>query len=169
MCELVRCDSNFREYLDSPVIDTARRALGIKAIFADRVTDLVVRFLLVLNNNGRLGRIETIHAAFDEMVHDAWGRVEVDAWTATPLDPASKETLGNRLHEILGKEPVLHTWTDPSLIGGIRIRIGDRLIDGSVAARLKQLERGLHILGNRTISASPGTFMTIPDTEEHFE
>ncbi len=168
VCELVRSDPSFREYLDSPVIDTARRGLGIRTIFADRVTDLVLRFMLVLNTNGRIGRIETIHAAFDEMVQEAWGRIEVDAWTAVPLDAESQNLLSSKLHEILGKEPVLHAWTDASLIGGIKIRIGDTLVDGSVAARLKQFERGLQVQGNRVISNTPRDFMAVPDQEEHF-
>ncbi|MDP7070363.1 MAG: ATP synthase F1 subunit delta [Phycisphaerales bacterium] len=168
VCELVRSDPAFREYLDSPVIDTARRALGIRTIFADRVTDLVLRFMLVLNTNGRIGRVESIHAAFDEMVQEAWGRIEVDAWTATPLDEESQRLLSSKLHEILGKEPVLHAWTDASLIGGIRIRIGDTLVDGSVAARLKQFERGLQVQGNRVISTTPTDFMSVPDQEGRF-
>ena len=169
ICELVCGDASLLEYLESPVIDTARRALGLKTIFTNRVTDLVLRFLLVLNANGRISRIETIHAAFDELVLEAWGRIEVNVWTATPLDSAGKDMLSSRLHEILRKEPVLHTWTDPTLIGGIRIRIGDRLIDGSVAARLKQLEKSLRTQGNHKNSAGSDKFMNVPNREVHFE
>jgi len=168
VCELVRSDAGFREYLDSPVIDTARRGLGVRTIFENRVTDLLLRFLLVLNTNGRLGRVETIQAAFDELVQEAWGRVEVDVWTATELDDDSRARLGSRLHEVLNKEPVLHCWTDASLIGGVRIRIGDRLIDGSVAARLKQFEQSLTVRGSSIISAAPSDYMTVPEGEEHF-
>jgi F-type H+-transporting ATPase subunit delta len=169
ICELIRSDTFFREYLESPVIDTARRAIGVRAIFADRITDLVVRFLLVLNTNGRLNRIESIHAAFDELVQEAWGRVEVDVWTAIPLASEQKQVLSARLHEILSKEPVLHAWTDETLIGGIKIRIGDQLIDGSVAAQLKQLANNLHTNGNRIISEMPDSFMMISESEERFQ
>jgi F-type H+-transporting ATPase subunit delta len=169
ICEMIRSNAAFGEYLDSPVIDTARRALGVRTIFTDRITDLVVRFLLVLNTNGRLSRIESIHTAYDELVQEAWGRVEVDVWTAMPLADEQRQELSARLHEILGKEPVLHAWTDETLIGGIKIRIGDRLIDGSVAARLKQFERTLRLNGNRLISEKPGTFMSVSESEERFQ
>jgi F-type H+-transporting ATPase subunit delta len=169
ICELVRSDASFREYLDSPVIDTARRSLGVRTIFADRITDLVVRFLLVLNTNGRLSRIESIHTAFDELVQEAWGRIEVDVWTAMPLAGEQRAVLSARLHEILGKEPVLHAWTDEALIGGIKIQIGDRLIDGSVAARLKQFEQNMRLNGNRLISEKPAAFMSISESEERFQ
>ena len=160
ICELIRSDAAFREYLDSPVIDASRRAAGIKSIFSDRITDLVLRFLLVLNTNGRLGHLEPIQAAFDELVQDAWGRIEVDVWTASPIDDATRELLQKQLHDILKKEPVLHLYTDAELIGGIRIGIGDQLIDGSVAARLDQLSQALKSRGSRAISESPAHFLS---------
>ncbi|MDP6987607.1 MAG: ATP synthase F1 subunit delta [Phycisphaerales bacterium] len=169
VCELVRRDASFREYLDSPVIDIARRAVGIKQIFTNQITDLVMRFLLVLNTNGRLGHLESIHTAFHDLVQESWGRIEVDCWTAMPLGGEQQQILSARLHEILGKEPVLHAWTDESLIGGIKIRIGDRLIDGSVAARLKQFEKNLKVSGNRIISETPASFMAISESEERFQ
>lgn len=169
VCELIRDDASFCEYLDSPVIDTARRALGIRAIFTDRVTDLLMRFLLVLNTNKRLGHLEMIQTAFHLLVQEAWGRIDVEIWTAIELGSEQKTALAAQLHEILGKEPVLHTSTDPSLIGGIKIRIGDRLIDGSVVARLKQFEKTIRANGNRLISESPSNFMAVAASEERFQ
>lgn len=169
VCELIRGDASFREYLDSPVIDTARRALGIRSIFTDRVTDLLMRFLLVLNTNGRLEHLEMIHTAFHHLVQDAWGQIEVDVWTAVELDADQHTALAARLHEILGKEPVMHASVDATLIGGIKIRIGDQLIDGSVVSRLKQFEQTLKLSGSRVIAASPETFMTISQSEERFQ
>ena len=165
VCELVRADQGFREYLDSPVIESSRRGLGVRTIFENRVTDLLLRFLLVLNTNDRLGKIESIQSSFDDLVQDAWGRIEVDVWTSSPLDDASRERRSTRLHQILNKEPVLHCWTDENLIGGVRIRIGDQLIDGSVAARLKQFEKSLQAKGSHVISAEPNSFMTVPNDE----
>ena len=169
VCELIRGNAPFCEYLDSPVIDAARRALGIRSIFTDRITDLLMRFLLVLNTNGRLGHLEMIHTAFHQLVQDAWGRVEVDVWTAVELEQDQQTALAARLHEILGKEPVLHAATDASLIGGIKIRIGDRLLDGSVVARLRQFEKSLKVNGSRIISKSPATFMAVAAGEERFQ
>lgn len=169
VCELLRSDRAFADYCGSPVIDTARRATGLRSIFTNRITDLVLRFMLVLNTNGRLDRFETIQTAFDQLVQEAWGRVEVDVWTASPMHEDTRSMLATRLHEILGKEPVLHPWVDDRIIGGVRIRIGDQLIDGSVAARLRQFERTLRTEGNHAISHAPETFLSVPEGERRFE
>jgi F-type H+-transporting ATPase subunit delta len=143
VCEIVRSEPAFRELLNSPVVDARRRAESLRRIFDDRVTDLTLRFLLVLNAKGRLGHIESVTEAYDMIVQESYGRVEVDVFTPTRLDDAERATLSSRIQEALGKEPVLYSYTDPSMIGGVRLRIGDQLIDGSVATKLKRLKHGL--------------------------
>ena len=137
--ELARSDTHFAEFLDSPVVDTQRRAASIRAIFQDRITDLVLRFLLVLNTNKRLGHLEAVYGALGDLIFEEMGQVEVDVWTATAMDNDTLEAVTNGLRKILGKDPVVHAAVDPSILGGLKVRVGDKLIDSSVAARLQQL------------------------------
>ena len=132
VCELARGDRGFREFLGSPIIDRGRRADALRGIFRERVTDLMLRYMLVLNDRGRLGHLEAIGNAYDQLVHEAFGRVEVDLFTPAALDPAQLEAIKQRIGTALSKEPVVYAYTDPSMIGGLKLRIGDQLIDGSV-------------------------------------
>jgi F-type H+-transporting ATPase subunit delta len=141
VCELAVGDRSFREFLGSPIVDRGRRGDALRNIFRERVTDLVLRFLLVLNDRGRLGHLEAIGDAYTRLVQEAFGRVEVDVFTPGALEPDQVETLKQRIQTILGKEPVMYTYTEPAMIGGVKLRIGDQLIDGSVAARLKHIRR----------------------------
>ena len=141
VCELAVGDRSFREFLGSPIVDRGRRGDALRNIFRERVTDLVLRFLLVLNDRGRLGHLEAIGDAYTRLVQEAFGRVEVDVFTPGPIEPDQVETLKQRIQTILGKEPVMYTYTEPAMIGGVKLRIGDQLIDGSVAARLKHIRR----------------------------
>jgi F-type H+-transporting ATPase subunit delta len=141
VCELAIGDRSFREFLGSPIVDRGRRGDALRNIFRERVTDLVLRFLLVLNDRGRLGHLEAIGDAYTRLVQEAFGRVEVDVFTPGALEPDQVETLKQRIQTILGKEPVMYTYTEPAMIGGVKLRIGDQLIDGSVAARLKHIRR----------------------------
>ncbi len=141
VCELARGDRGFREFLGSPIIDRSRRADALRGIFRERVTDLMLRYLLVLNDRGRLGHLEAIGDAYTRLVQEAFGRVEVDVFTPGALEPDQVETLKQRIQTILGKEPVMYTYTEPAMIGGVKLRIGDQLIDGSVASRLKHIRR----------------------------
>ena len=63
------------------------------------------------------------------------------------------ESVKKRVHDVLGKEPVLHHYTDPSMIGGIKLRIGDQLVDGSVATRLRRMKEEILGEGVRSICA----------------
>lgn len=147
VCDLAREDRDFAEFLASPLIDPRRRRDALSAIFSERVTDLTLRFLLVLNAKGRLNHLERIAEAFDQLVHAAFGRIEVDVYTAEPLTETARETLKKRIGSALGKEAVLYGYTEPAMIGGLKLRIGDQLIDGSVAGKLRRMRQALRAPG----------------------
>ncbi|MDG2200726.1 MAG: ATP synthase F1 subunit delta [Phycisphaerales bacterium] len=159
ICDLVQSDRQFREMITSPVIDASRRAEALGRIFGNRVTDLVVRFLIILNRNGRLGHLESIQAAYDQQVQEAFGRIEVDVITASEIDAEARNRIGERIKQALGKEPVMHAYTDPSIIGGVRLRIGDEMIDGSVATRLRRMGTALQQNGSQGIRTQINRFL----------
>lgn len=145
--ELARADAKFSEFLSSRVLPTEKREASLKRIFSSRISDLVLRFLLVLNDKGRLAHLPAITAAFDSIVQERFGRVEVDVFTAAPLDASELRTIRDKLSATLGKDVVVHPYTEASMIGGVRLRIGDQLIDGSVATRLRRLRDKLAVEG----------------------
>lgn len=143
LVELIRADRRFREMLGSPIVDRVKRGQALRSIFNGRVSDLTLRFLLVLNRKGRLGRLEDIADAYTHLMQVAFERVEVDVFTAGPLAEDALASIRARIQTALGREPVLHTYTDPHMIGGVKLRIGDRLIDGSVASKLRRIKDNL--------------------------
>ena len=143
ICELSRGDRAFREFLGSPIVNDKRRGASLANVFADRITDLTLRFLLVLNAKGRLDHLEAIGEAYDQFVHAAFGRIEVDVYTAGPIAPEQLAAIQKRIGDSLGKEAVLYPYEDPTMIAGIRLRVGDQLIDGSVASRLRRMRQSL--------------------------
>src|SRR5215510_15069312 len=66
--ELLDENSDFREFFASPVVDSEKRSKSITRIFENRITDLTLRFLLVLNDKGRLNEFSSVAAAFDQLV-----------------------------------------------------------------------------------------------------
>lgn len=137
--DLASGDRAFSEILASHVIATPQRHASLQRIFAGRIDDLALRFLLLLNEKGRLSHLPTIIAAFDHVVQERFGRVEVDVFTADPISPDAVRGIRERLGHALRKEVVVHPYTDPQMIGGVRFRIGDQLVDASVATRLRRL------------------------------
>lgn len=151
IAELARSDKTFKEFLSSPIVEAGSRGAALRRIFSNRVTDLTLRFLLVLNDKNRLNHFEGFVAAYDRMVQEAFGRVEIDIFTPAPLGPEQLETIRERIEQSIGREPVLHPYTEASMLGGLKLRIGDQLIDGSVANRLRRIKNGLLTRGSTAV------------------
>ncbi len=159
LCELAREEPAFGEFLASPIIDVTRRGASLKSMLEGRVSDLCLRFMLVLNDKGRLGHLESIATAYDALVQEAHGRVEVDVFTAMPINEQDLEPVRAQVAAALSKEPVLHAYVDESMLGGIRLQIGDQLIDGSVSTRLRRLGEELAAGGGSAVREQLDRFM----------
>lgn len=151
--ELARQDRRFSEFLASRVLPTSARDRSIEKIFSGRVHPLVLNFLRLLNRKDRLSHLPPIVAAFDSALQEHFGRIEVDVMTAHAIDQRQLDLIRDRLAATLGRQPVMHTYTDASLIGGMKLRIGDQLIDASIATRLRQMRERL---SNRGAAAVRG-------------
>jgi F-type H+-transporting ATPase subunit delta len=147
-----QAEPSFREFLRSPVVSTADKEATLRRIFGDgRVSDLLLRFLLVLNKKGRLDQVSGIGEAYTQLLWERTGRVEVDVFSAEPLDEDLAEIVRRRIGEALGKEAVLRSNVDADLIGGLKLRVGDRMIDASVATRLGRIRETLNTSGAEAV------------------
>lgn len=149
--ELARTDATFSEFLASRVLPVVKRRASLDAIFSGRIQDLTLRFLQVLNAKGRLSHLPAIVGAFDALVQERFGRVEVDLYTASPISSEELDAIKTRLQEALDREPIVHPYTDNTMLGGIKLQIGDQLIDGSLATRLRQMRELLAAGGTSAI------------------
>ncbi len=99
---------------------------------------------LLLLQRDRLALAPRIAAAYEQMLDAARGVAHAEVTTAVPLGPEDEQTVAEHLRRLTGAREVrLTTRVDPSIIGGVIARIGDRLIDGSTRTRLIQLRRTL--------------------------
>lgn len=159
ICQLTRENQELRLFFSSPIIDVVKRGEALSSIFTDRVTDLMLRFLLVLNNKGRLNHIEPINVAFDLLVQEAFARIEVDVFTPNEIDAESINIIKDKVQAMLGKDPILHPYVDPAMLGGLKLRIGDQLIDGSVQTKLRRLSGTMKNNGGTAIRENFETYL----------
>lgn len=144
LVELTRQMPELGGLFDSRIIPTAKKQKALRSIFGEgRVSDMLLRFLLVLNRKERLNRFEAICTSFEEMAQERFGRVEVDVWTRYPLASGQLETIRTRLEAALKREPVMHAYIDEDMIGGVRMQVGDQLIDASIATQLRKMRKRL--------------------------
>lgn len=154
--EIARLDPSFSEFLASRVVPSKARDAAIERIFEGRASDLTVRFLRVLNDKNRLSHLPAITTALDELVQAEFGRVEVDIFTAAPIDAGELESIRTRLTQVIGKEVVAHPYTDPAMLGGVRFRVGDVLVDGSLESQLRTMRDRLSGSGMDAFRAASG-------------
>lgn len=100
----------------------------------------LVRLLL---HKGRFSIAPQIAEHYGQMVNDYRGIATAEVTSAVPLGAAEIEAVGRRLSALMGRQVVVKTSVDPSVLGGIVARIGDQLIDASVKGRLESLRRQL--------------------------
>jgi F-type H+-transporting ATPase subunit delta len=161
LCDLVRGNAPFRHFLASPIVDGKRREASLRTILHGNVSDLLLKFVLILCRKGRVGHLLEIGDAFDQIMQERFGKLEVDVFTvaggAIPEDVA--RSVAGRIKETYGKDAVLHSYRDANMIGGIKLRIGDQLIDGSVATRLRRMRSAMIDAARKDLTASPERFM----------
>ena len=142
LLDLARQDKRFGEFLASRILPMQKREDAIRSMLSGKCEDLTRDFLLTLNRKGRLGHLPAI-AALDQILQEAFGRVEVDVYTAEPMGQEGLSSIRERLGASLKKEVVVHPYTDESMIGGVRLRIGDQLVDASISTKLRRIREQL--------------------------
>jgi F-type H+-transporting ATPase subunit delta len=111
-------------------------------LFGGRVSDTVLNFLKLLFDSRRQDAIIGIYNEFVRLVDHALGRAKATVESATPLTEDEVKTLQEQLGAN-GKQVEITTKVNPSLLGGLRVRVGDRVLDYSVATRLERFRTTL--------------------------
>jgi F-type H+-transporting ATPase subunit delta len=136
--------ADLRRVLDSPVFDADERARALNAI-AERAgfQPLTRKFLGLLAGNRRTASLPAVIEGYRRLSAAHRGAVEAEVTTAVPLTDAQREDLAAALGHSIGKAPEITHRVDPSILGGIKVKVGSRLFDGSVKSRLDQLKFAL--------------------------
>ncbi len=161
LCEVAAADKKFVLFLGSPAVTRARRTATIERVLKGRVSDLLFRFVVTLNRKGRLGELLAIGSAYDTLLQDLFGRTEVDVYTVdgSSMGSATETLMREKLRAAIGKEAVFHYYRDPTMIGGIKLRIADQLVDGSIATRLRRLQHTMIESGGATVRRDASRFI----------
>lgn len=134
----------FSRFMKNPQVTKEEKAGVIEGSLKGKVSEDMVGFLLAVVSKDRFGEIVAIFDYFIGAVKEQKGIGQAFVSTPSPLSDAQKEAVVARLLETSGyKEMEMEYEVDPSLIGGIVIRIGDRIVDSSIKTRLYELTKEL--------------------------
>ncbi len=125
--------------LASPRVSQAEKEALVDKIFGGRIHGTLLNFLKVLCRRGRIGSLRAIQVSANEMRDEQLGRVRATVTSAFALTDAQREQVRSQLGRSLGKQVVLVERVDASLLGGIVIRVGDQVYDGSVQGKISSV------------------------------
>lgn len=139
----VGSDRTLRLYLESPRVDATHKSEMLGRAFQDRMPRLMVRFLQALVRNRRQMLIPAVAQEYMSLVDDAEGRMHANVTMAREPDEAETAVLIRELSRAFGKQVVPHVTINPAILGGVVVRVGDTVLDGSVRRRLGKLRAAM--------------------------
>ncbi|MGD9934211.1 MAG: ATP synthase F1 subunit delta [Dehalococcoidia bacterium] len=129
-----------RGFADGRIAVEQRQALAARAL---DVSPLALNLARILIAKGRSDSARAVATAFSALADAHEGIAYADVTTAVALEPAQVEQIAAQLGQSIGARVNVRTSVDPSIVGGMVVRIGDRLVDGSVKTRLRELRKDL--------------------------
>jgi len=135
-------DAEIKAFLENPKLHFREKA----RLLSERLEDLnplALNLIMLLVNRGRLHLVADIAEQYHRRLDSHRGVEHADIVTAVPLAKDDETKLAERLGRIIGKKVLVEPEVDPTLIGGVVVRVGGKLLDGSTRAKLEALKKDL--------------------------
>ena len=145
----IESNRELSRFFESPVIPQEKKESILQELLEERVETLTLQFLRLLVQKDRETLTKAILDQYQSLRDEQRGIVDAEVTVAQPLNDEDRTALVEALEEKTGKDVRLHLEENPDLIGGLVIRIGDRVFDGSVRSQLNALRDQLQ---NATLS-----------------
>ena len=131
-----------RKVLADPQVETSAKTRVLAEVTRGG-QPLLTNTLQLMLERGRFAAVPELRTAYDALAIVEEGVVEVEVVSAAELPPETEKKIAARVQEATGRRVELARRVDPSILGGLVLRIGDVIVDGSVQARIRQLRRRL--------------------------
>ncbi|CAG7655609.1 F0F1 ATP synthase subunit delta [Paenibacillus allorhizosphaerae] len=135
---------DFRKLIVSPGLDASVKAGLIKSVFEGQISETTMNTLLLLIQKGREELLEALITYYMGIASEALGQANATVYSPIALNDAELSQIAATFSQITGKQIRVESVLDKSLIGGIQVRIGDRLYDGSLSGKLQRLQKTLN-------------------------
>jgi len=133
----------FFTIIRSPEINKGEKKEIITEIFRGKLSLEMLNFLKIIIDKNRIFYIEEIKREFERRVNDHKGIIKAVVYTVVPLSDEERGKLKEKLDKITGKNTEIVNKIDKDIVGGVLVRVGDKVIDGTIKARLDELKDSL--------------------------
>lgn len=141
--EAVQGDAEIGKFLASPNVESGKKLTLLKQALSNHVSELVLDTLTLLIARRRQGLLAEVYEAYTRVAADELGQARATVYTAQELSEMELKAVEAQFSLLLGKVVLAEQVLQPNLLGGIQVRIGDRLYDGSLSGKLSRLEKSL--------------------------
>jgi F-type H+-transporting ATPase subunit delta len=139
----ITTDERVARVMDSPMVALTERERIVEEMLGSRISKPAFNLVRMLVQRGNLELVGPIAAEYQRLLNKKLGIVTALVTSALPLTPDEDAAVRARVAQLTGTTVDVRTAVDPALIGGLTVRIGDRLIDASVRGRLERLREQL--------------------------
>ena len=140
---LVDKNPSFRTFLETPRIADRDKKDLLKKVFGEVLPRSFLNFLQVMVDKRRQRLLALVGEEFHALLDAHLGRTHVTVTVAREMDSGAMEDLSKRLSALLGREAIPHVRVKPEILGGVHLKTGDTVYDGTLRRRIKQLRRQL--------------------------
>jgi F-type H+-transporting ATPase subunit delta len=139
VADAIAQDATVKLFLESPRVSFERKNEILSQAFGDRVPRVFLLFLQTTVHNRRQMMIPEIATEYGKLLDTEEGRVHAEVTLARSISDAETAGIGTELSRVLGKRVLPQVTVDPSIMGGIIVKVGNTVMDGSVRRRLSKL------------------------------
>jgi len=132
-----------RSVMNHPKIDASSKMDLLKSIFSGHVSELVLNTLQLLVQRRRGNIVTALYYDYVRIANDSLGRIDATVYSPFDLDGDQEQNIASTFSGLTGKTVRVQTVIDKSLLGGIKVRVGDRLYDASLSGKLDRLQQSL--------------------------
>ncbi len=135
----IRSHLRLKSTMYDPKITTAKKKAIVSEIFSEKISPIALNAFNLLIDLNQHSALPEIAEEFSKLANAARKKIIAEAITAVPLTQELSEKLEVKLSELAGKDVVIRSRVDKSIIGGVVVRIGEHILDGSIRHQLKEL------------------------------
>ena len=135
----VAADASMQEILDKPQLSKEQKGEIMLKVLSDKLNQQQQNLVRLMAENGRLKALPEVAHQFEIYRAEAEGKVDAEVISAFALTSEQEQAITEMLKSKLGRDVSITTSTDESLIGGVVIKAGDTIIDGSMKSQLESL------------------------------
>ncbi|SDE33808.1 F-type H+-transporting ATPase subunit delta [Paenibacillus sp. UNCCL117] len=140
----LRQNADFNKLIVHPGLTVSAKQELLSNVFGGQLSDTVLNTLQLLVANGREELLESLVGYYAAIAGEALGQAKAIVYTPFALSEADEKQIASTFSTLTSKQIRVESVIDKSLLGGIQIRVGDRLYDGSLSGKLKRLEKALN-------------------------